>query len=347
MRFVDIHSNRSRFGGATLRLQRLRTRLEAFLHLLALDEATIEAFVRSRALFEGDRTSGNEESEAQVIDYYAVMNHLCALGNVEKMYIPPVRDPAAGVRQNQILFEQAMMRDIRVSPGARVLDIGCGRGRVASHVAVHAGAHVTGINIDPGQLDNARAFARRSGLAGRCAFVRGSLNDPLPFADGFFDAAYQIQAFTYARDKDAVFRDLFRVLRPRARFSYLDWVLLPAYDPENQEHVDLVRRTRPYIGAIDTPAVAEVEASMTKAGFSIVRSVNANVAGPQTGLIDSERRHFAWLRKLVALGVRSGLVPRHVPLLLNHLKRDAEAFVRADAMGLATTCYQIVCEKPG
>jgi sterol 24-C-methyltransferase len=327
-------------------LYRLRTRLAAFSHLATLDQGAVDAFLRSRALFDGDWTSGSEKSEAQIVDYYAVMNHLCALGNVEKMYIPPVRDPAANVTENQLLFEQDMMRDIRASRGARVLDIGCGRGRVASHVAERTGARVIGINIDRDQLDNAREFVRRRGLEQRCEFHERSLNDPLPFADASFDAAYQIQAFTYARDKDAVFRDLLRVLRPGSRFSYLDWVLLPAYDPENEEHVDLVRRTQPYIGAVDTPTVAEVEASMKKAGFTIVRSENASIGGSQSALIASERQHFAWLRTLVAWGVRSGLLPRHIPLLLNHLKRDAEAFVRADAMGLATTCYQIVAEKP-
>jgi sterol 24-C-methyltransferase len=334
MRHVDID------------LYRLRTRLLALFRLATLDAATVEAFVRSRALFDGDWTSGSAKSEAQIVDYYAVMNHLCALGNVEKMYIPPVRDPAADVPQNQVLFERDMMRAIGARPGARVLDIGCGRGRIANHVMEHAGAHVTGINIDPDQLDNARAFAKRRGLEARCAFIERSLNEPLPFADASFDAAYQVQAFTYARDKDAVFRELFRVLRPGARFSYLDWVLLPAYDPSNEEHVDLVRRTRPYIGAIDTPAVAEVEASMVRAGFEIVRSENANIGGPQSGLIASERKHFALVRRLVGIGMRSGLMPRHIPLLLNHLKRDADAFARSDAMGLATTCYQIVCEKP-
>lgn len=346
LKYSELFGALSRMAIFDVDLYRLKTRARAFWSISTLDERTIDAFMRSYVLFDGDWTNGNGKREEQIVDYYAVINHLCALGNVEKMYIPPVRDASASVTDNQVLFEQKMMRDIGATSGDKVLDIGCGRGRVASHIASHTGARVIGINIDPNQLENARHFVRREGLDDRCEFLRSSLNDPLPFADGWFDAAYQIQAFTYAKDKDAVFRELFRVLRPGSRFSYLDWVLLPAFDPDSDEHVNIVDRTRPFIGAVDTPTVGEIEDSMKKAGFEIVLSENASKGGHQSPLITSERKHFALVRKLVAVGVRSGLVPQHVSLLLNRLKKDAEAFLAADEMRLATTSYQIVGEKP-
>jgi sterol 24-C-methyltransferase len=325
---------------------RLKTRLQALAKLATLDSEDVDAFMASYILFEGDWSNKNGKREQHIVDYYRVINHLCALGNVEKMYIPPLRDRAEGVRRNQELFEEKMMRDIEVRAGNRVLDIGCGRGRVASHVASKTGAHLTGLNIDPDQVENARDHAKRVGLADRCEFIQGSLNDPLPFADASFDAAYQIQAFTYAKDKDAVFSEVFRVLRPGAKFSYLDWVLLPGYDPSNPEHADLVARTAPFIGAVDTSTVEEIVAPMERAGFAVLLSENASIGGHQSPLIGSERKHYAWLRKLVRAGVKTQLLPAHFPVLMNRLKTDAEAFVKADEMGLATTSYQIVCQKP-
>lgn len=45
-----------------------------------------------------------------------------------------------------------------------MLDIGCGRARVATHMASVTGAHVTGINIDEDQMANAKAFLKERNL---------------------------------------------------------------------------------------------------------------------------------------------------------------------------------------
>ena len=144
---------------------RLKTRASALRSLYTLEEREIDAFMDSYRLFEGDWSHQNGKREEQIIDYYNVLNHLCSLGTVEKMYFPPLLDPHAGVTGNQDLFEQKMMRDIGAAEEMRVLDIGCGRGRVANHVATHTGADVTGINIDPSQVRLANEYAERTGLA--------------------------------------------------------------------------------------------------------------------------------------------------------------------------------------
>src|SRR5215468_7264235 len=118
-----------------INIDRARTRLRALHALYTLSQEDIDRFMDSYALFDGDWSNQNGKREAQIVDYYRVLNHLCALGNVEKMYIPPILDPAAGVTGNQVLFEQKMSRDIDVKRGDQVLDIGCGRGRVACHLA--------------------------------------------------------------------------------------------------------------------------------------------------------------------------------------------------------------------
>jgi len=325
---------------------RLKIRANALRRLYTLDQREIDAFMGSYLLFDGDWSNENGKREEQIVDYYNVLNHLCSLGNVEKMYFPPYLDSQVGVTANQTLFERKMMSDIGVHPGAHVLDIGCGRGRVANHVATHAGAHVTGINIDPSQVESARDFARRQGIESRCEFRRASLNDPLPFEDESFDAAYQIQAFSYAKDKLAVLGEIFRVLRPGARFSYLDWVLLPAYDSRNPEHVDLVQRACGLLGAVDSPTLQEVVGAMQKAGFEIVLNENPSIDGQQHQLISAEDDYFQYLRKAIQVGVKCRLMPRYFEPLLDRLMKDADALITLDEMGLGTTAYHIVCEKP-
>jgi sterol 24-C-methyltransferase len=329
-----------------LDLYRLTTRLRALRKLYSLEQKEIDAFLDSYRLFEGGWGTANGKREEQIIDYYSVLNHLCALGNVEKMYIPPHMDERTGVAGNQELFEQKMMRDIGARPGMRILDLGCGRGRVAHHVASRTGAHVTGINIDPSQVESAREFARSKGFEDRTGFRVHSLNERLPFEDGTFDGAYQIQAFTYAKDLGAVCRELARVLKPGARFSALDWVLLPAYDEHNPVHVDLVGRACGILGAIACPSLQEFTNAVEKAGFRIEVNEIPSIDEQQHRMISAEDRYFRWLRRGVRIGTKTRVLPRYLLLLVDRLMQDADAFIELDRMRIGTTCYQIVGEKP-
>lgn len=324
----------------------LGSRLRAFVALYALEPAEVDRFFASYALFEGDWSNQNGKSEAQIVDYYHVLNHLCALGNVEKMYIPPYIDASQGVLGNQLLFERTMMDQIGATRDMRVLDVGCGRGRIAAHVASHSGAHVTGINIDATQVESGTRNAADRGLTDRLRFVRGSLNDPLPFDDAAFDAVYQVQAFTYAKHKPTVFGEVFRVMRPGARFSFLDWVRLPAFQVNDSEHRQLLARTQGLIGAVDTPSPEDLCAAMEQSGFDVLLSKDASVDGHQSQLIAAEDRYFKAAKKLIGGLVRTRVLPRHMGLLFDRFVKDGDAFIEMDQRGLATSSWQIVARKP-
>ena len=70
--------------------------------------------------------------------------------------IPPQIDAKSGLFENQILIEREIFSHIGISNTSHILDIGCGRGRIAHHCAKHTGAHVSGFNIDEAQIKNAK-----------------------------------------------------------------------------------------------------------------------------------------------------------------------------------------------
>ena len=144
----------------------------------------------------------------------------------------------------------------------------------------------------------------------------------------------------------AVFTEVARVLKPGARFSYLDWVLLPGYDPENPEHVDLIRRAQSLLGAVESPPVHEITRAMEKAGMTVVLSENPSVDGQQNGLLSAEDKYFHWLRNAVKAGAAARIFPRYFPPLIDRLMLNADALITLDKMGIGTTAYHIVCEKP-
>lgn len=59
---------------------------------------------------------------------------------------------------------------LRVSAGARVLDVGCGVGRWSRLLAAR-GAQVTGVDLSPTMIAQAQRRARLEGLHGRCRFL--------------------------------------------------------------------------------------------------------------------------------------------------------------------------------
>merc|ERR1719297_143487 len=66
---------------------------------------------------------------AKVVDYYGTLNKLCAMGSVEKMYIPPHMDKTKGVFDNQLLFEkgfldQLMSGPLTINESSKILEVG-------------------------------------------------------------------------------------------------------------------------------------------------------------------------------------------------------------------------------
>jgi ubiquinone/menaquinone biosynthesis C-methylase UbiE len=68
----------------------------------------------------------------------------------------------------------ALARWLRVAPGTQVLDVGCGVGRWSRRLA-RRGAHVTGVDLSPTMLGEARRRAEREGVAERCRFLEADL----------------------------------------------------------------------------------------------------------------------------------------------------------------------------
>ncbi|EPE05555.1 s-adenosyl-methionine-sterol-c- methyltransferase [Ophiostoma piceae UAMH 11346] len=336
--------------------KRSKTFWASFRYLCNLTDKQVSDFMASYVIYNLDWENEPEMVAALGPDYkqkvgdslrayYGVMNHLCALGDVEKMYIPPLMDRHVSVLDNQLLYEESIARDIGLKPGDKVLDIGCGRGRVAAHMSKFSGAQVTGINIDPNQIAQARAFNDEHGL--KNTFIEWDQNSlPLPFEDGTFDAFYQIQAFSLCKDLPTMFKEIYRVLKPGARFSMLDWVSLPAYDPSNSEHAELMRRVKPLIGAVGTPTPAGLERALAAAGFQVTCSDNASVGGLQAPLIDKVDVYFRAVRQMILGLVRMHVLPKHFKTLINRLCLDGQAFVKMDNMRLITTSYRLIAVKP-
>ena len=116
------------------------------------------------------------------------------------------------------------------SRASRVLDIGCGSGGITLHmVEKHGAGHATGFDVELPVIEAAQARATKRGLSGRATFVHAPPG-PLPFADAAFDMVFSKDALLHVPDKDALFAEIFRVLKPGGVFAASNWMI--AHDGE-------------------------------------------------------------------------------------------------------------------
>lgn len=152
--------------------------------------------------------------------------------------------------------------------GMRVLDIGSGIGGPARYVAEMTGAHVTGIDLTPDFVEAADILTGRSALAGRVAFRVESAID-LSFADGSFDGAYMIHVGMNIQDKDALFAEAFRVLKPGSVFGIYD---ILAGEGGDAPYFPLPWASAPSSSFLAAPDA--MRSGLRRAGFDVVHDEN-------------------------------------------------------------------------
>jgi len=100
-----------------------------------------------------------------------------------------------------------------------VLDVACGTGMVACAFAEIA-AHVTGIDLTPAMLEQARLLAERRGLT-NLSWRQGDI-ETLPFSDDSFSVVLSRYAVHHFLHPDVVLPEMTRVCRPGGRVLIAD-----------------------------------------------------------------------------------------------------------------------------
>jgi cyclopropane fatty-acyl-phospholipid synthase-like methyltransferase len=119
---------------------------------------------------------------------------------------------------------ELMVEGARLEPGLTVLDVGCGTGSPACHLASTQGVHVTGITTSQVGVDAARERASTAGLSGSTAFERRDGMDN-GFPDASFDRAWVMESSHLMPDRARLVAECARVLRPGGRLVLCDIVL--------------------------------------------------------------------------------------------------------------------------
>jgi arsenite methyltransferase len=123
--------------------------------------------------------------------------------------------------------------------GEAVLDVGSGAGTDSLVAAQMVGpeGRVTGVDMTREMLAKARAAAVTMGAA-NVEFLEGEV-ERLPFADASFDVVISNGVIDLIPDKDAVYSEIHRVLRPGGRVQIADVTIQNPVSEEGRRKIDL------------------------------------------------------------------------------------------------------------
>jgi arsenite methyltransferase len=164
----------------------------------------------------------------------------------------------------------------RLQPGEVVLDLGSGAGMDCFLAANRVGGqgYVIGVDMTHEMLDKANANKARLGLE-NVEFRQGQI-EALPVADQSVDVVISNCVINLSPDKSAVFKEVFRVLKPGGRISISDIVTRGDFSPDHRAQLALWAEC--VTGAIDAD---EYLALVQEAGFVNVEVVEKVQASPE------------------------------------------------------------------
>ena len=249
------------------------------------------------------------------------------------------RSKEEGFEASLARHEYRLARKIGLGPGMEALDLGCGIGGPLRRMARLSGARIVGVSISGYQIARARELTDASDLCPLTEYVECDFMK-MDFPDESFDAAFAIETTCCAPDKLAAFREIFRILKPGARFAAYEYCLTDRFDPRNAEHLRLKAALELGGGLPDVAYPHEVDRALREAGFELMEATDLAVEDPAgipwyeplsgSGLslanFRSSRYGRATTHCLVWTLERLGIVPRGTFRVSSLLEMAAVAF---------------------
>src|SRR6516225_7505799 len=145
----------------------------------------------------------------------------------------------------------------------QVLDVGSGLGGPSRYLAWHCGCRVSGVDLTAEFVRVAEMLTRLTGLVGRVDYRQGNALD-LPFEDMSFDVVWSQNAAMNIADRDRLYREMRRVLKPGGKLALQEVAAGPGGPP----HYPVQWAREPGISFLYSQEATRVK--LEAAGFRVV-----------------------------------------------------------------------------
>ena len=146
-----------------------------------------------------------------------------------------------------------------------VLELGCGSGGYALHLAEKVGCRLIGLDINVPGVRNANQLSLARGLASQVRFEQCDASKSLPFDDNTFDAVFSNDVLCHLPGRAEVLVEMFRVLKSGGRMLFSDALVIGGM----VSHEEIA--TRSSIGFYVYSPPGENERLMERAEFRHIR----------------------------------------------------------------------------
>ena len=140
------------------------------------------------------------------------------------LHIGIFAEPGELLPRAQQRTKDRMARAAELAAGQKVLEVACGAGATAIHLARSYGVSVDATNIAQAQLEEAAENARTANVSDKVSFAFADYHH-LPGPSGAYDCWWCQEALLYATDRMQVFSEARRVVKPGGRIVFSDLTL--------------------------------------------------------------------------------------------------------------------------
>ncbi len=174
------------------------------------------------------RTFSNEEVE----DYYDQTEihyrRFWKLDKIMSLHYGVWNKDTHSLAEAMLNTNKQLMLRADIQKQHRVLDAGCGVGGSSIYLAKHVGCKATGITLSKKQTLTAADFAKTNGVSELVNFQQQDYTNT-NFPDNSFDIAWGMESTSTATSKPALFKEMYRVLKPGGKFAVADFYKTSAY----------------------------------------------------------------------------------------------------------------------
>ena len=247
-------------------------------------------------------------------------------------------------------FGKRLLELVGLSEGAKILDMGVGRGNILLETLGHIGpaGHATGIDFSEGMIRELEGIVKDRGLENVATAVMPS--EKTTFEDGSFDFVLAGSAVCFSNDLDAQLAEVHRILKPGGKAGIwevveptFDWLFMQLWILSESIPVEVAGAM--HQAASPTPPLHKPDIypeAFERAGFTDLQDVRTENAFPY----EDEAHYWRWLDSTVAPWYYAWLDDEHMAKFKAMVSEAFKGFEKDGQFWVPGASRSFIATKP-